>query len=569
MISRTTLFIPIALGLMTTACSTTSNTSSQGQSSTTGAVASAQQNPTNTNQKASLQETLQAKNQRIEALQQTLAKNQSKLTELQHQLDEKDALIDALGKSSSNSESLVALEKEKRLRSDLESRYAKLRVDNDQLNKKIAQLKTENASLKKQLTSRLSVNKASQNQDNTNATLDFVKLNKSYQTLNSAYSALQKKYRSLESKQKSLQQRYNKLTLDNLSDQKALDSLKAENLKLGGQISDARAQQESLWDKIHVQEGMIKHLQTKLTDQYRNQSTSSDDTATNQESSQIRGQIATLEAKLNAQASLIDDYKKNVQTLKKQLAQHTVDARHIEALESQLAQLERMNVDANKALKDSNKALLASQAQAESLSDQLTGIEQDKANLEKELASLKEQSAKDAAERTKLAAQVNDLIPFQAEVASLKNQLAVSLESVTWQLPKEASLHNNFEIVVTARVANPVAGQSYVAQLVTDSAIQMISSPKVEASLQNGQLQWRWRLNGLNERPNAKLNLFVSQEMNYHNQVILRQVYDGSETMALKNDNLLDKYGFWAGAILLGLAGGFGAGYMSRRKKEA
>ncbi|SBS34487.1 Chromosome partition protein Smc [Marinomonas spartinae] len=567
MISRTALFIPIALGLMTTACSTTSNTSSQGQSGRTegGNIphSSVARNP------ASFQETLQEKNQRIAALQQTLTKNQSQLADLQHQLDEKDALIDALGKSSSSSEALIALEKEKRLRRDLESRYAQLRIDNDRLNKKITQLKTENISLEKQLTSNSSVNKTSQNQASSNAKLDFVTLNKSYQTLNSAYSALQKKYHSLENKEKTLQQRYNKLTLDNLSNQKALDSLKAENLKLGGQISDARAQQESLWDKIHVQEGMIKHLQAKLTEQYRNQPTPSDDTTSNQGNSQLQGQIATLEARLKAQVSLIDDYKKKVRTLKKQLAQHKVNNRHIKALETQLARLEQMNVDANKALKDSNKALLASQAQAESLSNQLTGLEQDKASLEKQLASLKEQSARDATERNKLAAQVNDLIPFQAEVASLKNQLAVGLQSVTWQLPKEASLHNNFEIVVTARVNNPVAGQSYIAQLVTDSAIQMISSPKVEATLQNGQLQWRWRLNGLNERPNAKLNLFVSQQMNYHDKVILRQVYDGSETMALNNDNLLDKYGFWAGAILLGLAGGFGAGYMSRRKKEA
>ena len=94
----------------------------------------------------------------------------------------------------------------------------------------------------------------------------------------------------------------------------------------------------------------------------------------------------------------------------------------------------------------------------------------------------------------------------------------------------------------------------------------MISDRVASAVVQNGRLQWRWRVAGLNEKPDAQLNLFVNQQMNFQDQVFQRQIYRGSETLSLVNTNLFDKYGYWGMAILLGLIGGFLIGRINKSK---
>ncbi|MFT6655571.1 MAG: hypothetical protein ACJAWI_002345, partial [Marinomonas primoryensis] len=59
---------------------------------------------------------------------------------------------------------------------------------------------------------------------------------------------------------------------------------------------------------------------------------------------------------------------------------------------------------------------------------------------------------------------------------------------------------------------------------------------------------------------------FVSQQINFEDQSIQRQVYRGNETLSLINTNLFEKYGYWVGAILLGLLGGFLIGRLNKSK---
>jgi len=163
----------------------------------------------------------------------------------------------------------------------------------------------------------------------------------------------------------------------------------------------------------------------------------------------------------------------------------------------------------------------------------------------------------------------NDTISLQAESHSMDLQLASSMQTVNWQLPNEMALNDTFEILVTATVAQPVLGQSYEAELITDSEIKMISNSKVKANIEGGQLQWRWRVAGLNENPEAELNLLIRQQLSFKNQAIQRLVYQDSQSLALINTNLFEKYGYWAIAILLGLLGGFLIGRIGKGKAPA
>ena len=177
-------------------------------------------------------------------------------------------------------------------------------------------------------------------------------------------------------------------------------------------------------------------------------------------------------------------------------------------------------------------------------------------------------SARLASTQQALESKENSGISIAAAIDALQLQLSSTLQNVQWQLPSEVSLHNNFEILVSAEVQPSLSGQSYQAELVTDSDIQMVSDSIATAVVQNGRLQWRWRVAGLNEKPDAQLNLFVSQQISFQDQTIQKQVYRGNETLSLINTNWFEKYGYWAGAILLALLGGFFIGRLNKRKNN-
>jgi hypothetical protein len=151
---------------------------------------------------------------------------------------------------------------------------------------------------------------------------------------------------------------------------------------------------------------------------------------------------------------------------------------------------------------------------------------------------------------------------------ALQAQISSRLINVRWQLPNEMALDSAFEIIVTARAQPFSSGQTYLAELITDSAIKMISDPVANAVVRSGALQWRWRVTGLHENPDAQLSLIVNQQINIQGQEITRQIYRGSESVSLLNTNLFEKYGYWAGAILFGLFGGFLVGRLNGRKNE-
>ncbi|MEC8483183.1 MAG: hypothetical protein VXY99_05120, partial [Pseudomonadota bacterium] len=161
--------------------------------------------------------------------------------------------------------------------------------------------------------------------------------------------------------------------------------------------------------------------------------------------------------------------------------------------------------------------------------------------------------------------QVNNLIPFEGAVLSLQQQLKSELSDVRWTLPTSANLHDTFEIQLSATVDQPVQGQTYFAELFTDSALSMMSSSEAEATVNQGKLNFRWRLSGLNERPNATMNVSVTQAVNYDGQMILRKVYRDTQSVELISNDWLGKYGFWVAAILGGLLIGFVGGKVGKR----
>lgn len=538
---RTTILIPFALGLMVSACSTTS-TSSQGQ------VAKSMQGT------GSIELNAFVIGKKIHALEQSLSQNNAQLLALQTRLDKKDNLIADLDKGAMTAESLVTLKNEQRLRDSLESQYAELKIENDHLVNQVSSLSEEN---------KQQIEHAEDTGDYVSSGRDFLSLNNSFQTLDSQYYALNQEYQALNKQQLSLQHQYDLLMKVNQENQQALTSLKKSNVDLTQELNESTAKNKALWWKIDSQRNSIDVLQKSTnTDIDQKQLAAMDGDA-------LRDDIAKLSGVVAAQKVLILEYQSDIAELEASLNTDNDNGDKMALLSERLSKLVVMNASVENRLKRSQLALKVSQANQQHLASALALSKRQQASLQQQLSSLKAKMVGNKSQRMLLESQVNDLIPFQAEVSALQSQIDSGLSNVRWKIPNEIALHNNFEILVTATVDRPVSGQTYVAELIVDSAIQMVSASEAEAVLKNGELQWRWRVNGLNERPKAQLNLFISQQMNYQGQRIMRQVYRDSDAVALTNDDLIDKYGYWGLAILVGLLGGFLVGRINRKDKNS
>ena len=538
---RTTILIPFTLGLMVSACSTTS-TSSQGQ------VAKSMQRT------GSIEPNAFVIGKKIHALEQSLSQNNAQLLALQTRLDKKDSLIADLDKSATTAESLVTLRNEQRLRDSLESQYAELKIENDHLVNQVSSLSEEN---------KQQIEHTEDTGGYVSSGRDFLSLNNSFQTLDSQYYALNQEYQALNKQQLSLQHQYDLLMKVNQENQQALTSLKKSNADLTQELSESTAKNKALWWKIDSQRNSIDVSQKSTnTDIDQKQLAAMGGDA-------LRDDITKLSGVVAAQKVLILEYQSDIAELEASLNTDNDNGDKMALLSERLSKLVAMNASVENRLKRSQLALKVSEANQQHLASALALSKRQQVSLQQQLSSLKAKMVGNKSQRMLLESQVNDLIPFQAEVSALQSQIDSGLSNVRWKIPNEIALHNNFEILVTATVDRPVSGQTYVAELIVDSAIQMVSASEAEAVLKNGELQWRWRVNGLNERPKAQLNLFISQQMNYQGQRIMRQVYRDSDAVALTNDDLIDKYGYWGLAILVGLLGGFLVGRINRKDKNS
>lgn len=545
------MVIPITFGLLLSACSTTSREQSDGTMSTdevsagvSDASSLSQALPSqsmnnlvaseqNDGQKeiSTLKQKITAKDTQISSLQERIVDNQAEIAALNQSLDQKDVIIARLQneKSAVDAETLAALEEQKALRTTLESRYTALTLDNDLLKRRITQLENENATLKQQV-----------------AHLETLPKN------NDEYPV---RYLALLSENTQLQQEYLNLEADNEANQQRLTALKKENLILGGALSDSRAQQQILWDRIRAFEVAPTIVETPSTEEKAAPSVppssqgslestvKSDAFDYQRENQRLRTELENLQVRVLEQGQVIDDYHADTVKLEAALDESANYEAQWKALAQQLDQSQQDNAALSIRLKAAQEALLASQATLSALTMQLNDTQQS------------------------LEINENRSISIAAAIDSLQSQTRSTLRNVQWQLPNEMVLYDNFEILVTADVSPALTGQTYQAELITDSDIRMVSEPVANAVVQGGRLQWRWRVAGLNEKPDAQLNVFVSQQMNFQDQNIQRQVYRGSETLSLINTNLLEKYGYWAAAILLGLLGGFLVGRLNKLKK--
>jgi chromosome segregation ATPase len=539
---RTTILIPITLGLMMSACSTTTRqqTESVVESETSNSDVSAH-TPTiatnisivDTNSDA-LEKEIASKESLIDSLQLQLVNNDKQLSALDRSLDEKDKEIASLQTALSNADNLADLEKQKKSREALESSYAALKLDNDLLTRRINQLENENTSLKQQVSS--------------------------LESMPTSQDAFKQSYLTLLSENTDLHNKYANLEADNKSSQKQLSALKKENLILGGALSDARAQHQILWDKVHALRNAAEGSDESDLDQtdLANRQIESEELSPEFESipdpiyltdngnitddSLLRIDLINLEAQVEDQKLIIEEYQNDVLALESALDESADYEARWKSLDDKLALAIENNALLNKQLNDAQERLANSQAEMSALSLRLNSTQQ------------------------ALELNENSSITTAAAIDSLTSQLTTTLQNVQWQVPNEIALHNTFEILVSANIQPSLAGQMYLAELVTDSDIRMISDPVATAVVQNGRLQWRWRVSGLNEKPKAQLNLFVNQQISFEDQTLDRQLYRGNETLSLINNNLFEKYGFWAIAILFGLLGGFLIGRINKQK---
>lgn len=569
----TASLIPLALGLMVTACS---SSSSQQQNSSQAPVALTAE--TAPNHDPQLTQQLAEKQQLISTLQGLLGENTAKIAALHQALDKKDQRIAELEKGYIDAETLAQLEQEKQRRLDLEAQYRQLKADNAELVQRIAQLEAQQQAA---TTKPISESQSAQDSPvlNNNSQVlgsadDFLALNKNFQSLDSAHYALAQKHQALLSENALLERRYANLQAENQYNLERLQSLQSENLKLGGALSDAQSQHQLLWDEI-------KALRAANGSGLR---TAKSDTANGSQGLQtaqntpVEAPYQELLQKLQQSQDKninLSEQLKQLQSLNEALEQAVLD------YEDQLRELQNQRANDQATSRSRLLALGDEKVQLERaqqlLKAQLEEVQQQFAEQQSELLFSKAQLEASNTELARMTAQLreveqalqsqqNESISLMAAMDAFAGQLGATLSPIEWQLPNEMALHNTFEVVVSANVEQAVPGQTYTAQLITDSAIKMISAASVDSVVQEGKLQWRWRVSGLNEKPDAKLHLFVSQQMSYQNQALSRQLLSESRSLALTNDDWLEKYGFWAGAILAGLLGGFLIGRLNKRK---
>lgn len=464
--ARVKILIPFTLSLLVSACSTSSQQSSESVTlpeTETAVFSQFTTPPVSTENNEAI----------IESLEQQIADNQSELEDLNRSLDEKDAMIASLQISSPNADSLRELEAQKKSREELEMQFSALNLDNDLLKRRINELENENLVLEEE-----------------NADLE----------------------------------------LDNENAQKQLAELRRNNQFLGESLAEIKTEHQTLLKKYQSLNDAVLSIEPS-------------DTADNSRI-QTAVDLSSLQAQVEEQRATIAEYKNEILELEGALDESSAYEARWKALGEKLAVSLQRNTQLAAQLNSAEIALSSSLTERDILLARLNNVQQ----------------ALDTKE--------NDGITMTAAMEALQAQISSRLINVRWQLPNEMAIDNTFEIIVTARAQPFLQGQTYLAELITDSSIRMISDPVANAVVRSGALQWRWRVTGLNENPDAQMSLIVNQQINIQGQEITKQVYRGSETLSLLNTNLFEKYGYWSGAILLGLFVGFLVGRLNRGKKS-
>ncbi|MBJ7551942.1 hypothetical protein [Marinomonas ostreistagni] len=565
--------VPVALGVALSACSTTQTSEKDSStlihSSMSASDTSDQAFASNSNSSKLDDAKLLEQERVIRDLRKQLAQNSEKLVILTAQLDEKDRLLANLMSTDEDASQLIEIERLQNEREVLERKYNQLRLENDRLTQRVADLESQAQKTELQLVQHQS---------------DFIELNKNFRTLDSAHYSLSKDYRDLSIKHAHLKSELESLVSENGRLLSEFNAIKQENLTLGGALSEARAQHQVLWDKIRVQSNVIDTLQAENANLNRNGSiisaSENSDGSNTVDTAQLESQISRLKAELNAQNSLISNYQNDVQKLEQALVRQEDDlGNQLSSVEMKYREAVAENAALNREIKTVQEMLEVSEKNAQQLQQTLQNTSAEKDAVLAQLSELKQryaasservqqlenQSQQQQEEKARLENQVNNLIPFEGAVLSLQQQLKSELSDVRWTLPTSANLHDTFEIQLSATVDQPVQGQTYFAELFTDSALSMMSSSEAEATVNQGKLNFRWRLSGLNERPNATMNVSVTQAVNYDGQMILRKVYRDAQSVELISNDWLGKYGFWLAAILGGLLIGFVGGKVGKR----
>ncbi|TDO96833.1 hypothetical protein [Marinomonas balearica] len=610
---------------------------------------------------ADLESKLQNRESKIALLESKIVQNNETISQLHVQLDEKDRQILAISQSTDNSvESLDELKRTRAQRDELENSYASLKIENDELRNELLDLSKENAQLSSELASArqeldvLSIASPSQEeiaqvqkQENSEVAVaeevpngphvetvsknEFMALNDSFRTLDSAHLMLSKDYRDLQLQYADLKGERDALAKQNKSDRQNIQRLNNENLRLGGALSEARAQHQILWDKIRVQGDVISSLEDENAqlsrssvkvvnvsspvvqtadgqraetqvakseksdvdgtegesvaqanvDGTRVQNTDiinngtvakapTDDARNVSDSAALNAKIVRLESELTAQNRIISDYQNQVFALENTLQQEGGAYESLEqkwrTLEKQIKTAEQENRLLTAELRALERMLVENDEKQKQLSNVLADLRSDKQKLRDDLEALEVVAEQNSQEKLALEAQVNNLIPFEGAVLSLQTQLKSQVSDVSWTIPEKAIVNDVFEVLVSADIENPVLGQTYLAELYVDSAIDMLSAREAESVVEEGVVKFRWRLGGLAEIPKATVNLVITQQMNYQDEIIKRPVYKGENSLQLQNNNLFEKYGLWGIAILAALGGGFLVGKLGRPK---
>lgn len=620
------------VGLLS-ACSTATQNTDQSSSIATNeasgsetSLVKAESENSQTTDALSQIDVLSADEQEILRLKQALNSNQAKISDLNAQLDSQEDKINRLQTSQNSAKTarLVEIEAEKQKLSKLEADYINLQLENDELKKSLSALNLQNKLYKEQiLAHNLAIETelksnpetpvvigAEQNVADVKQDLSIIGFQRDYDVLNKTHHTLLHKYNVLDKDYKALDDLYvtQQKQLDQLSkDYQELDEsnkkaktdyalLRQKNLDLGGAISDARAQQQTLWDQIQVKNKVIETLEadnsalreksTNLNKITSGQLTTALPVADNAlELGTLNAKVLVLESEIFAQQKLLSEYQDKLTNLEQsddksdlknieiaRLGQDLTDlnAEHKE-LAYQFEQLELAQAVSRDQQHQLRQTLTAAEANVLELTAKKQQLESELSEAKAELISLQgryEESllALESAKETRqsLENQLSDLIELEAISAGFKGQLATSLSNVRWQIPKQIELGTSFEIILTANADDAIAGQVFIAELISDSSLELISSISAEAQPANGQLQWRWRAKGVSESLTAQVNLFIHQDIQYQEDRVLKEVYRDQKILSLVNDNLFEKYGFWVIAIFAGLMGGFIIGKLNK-----
>ena len=605
-------FVLFSLAGFLTACSTTSTTSDQ---STSDPLINSPTSQTSSDTQSDTQNSLLAKQTvKINQLEQTLAGNQDEILQLTRQLDSQEAKLSQLKAHQQDTKAahLLEIEAEKQKLVELEAKYIALKLENEQLALSLEQLKALNQEYKTQILANNLILKEVEAPELVESKYekaidegepDYDVLSKMHRTLLHKYSTLDADYQSLDaqylSKQKELddlQTQYASLEQINQKSRSDYALLKQQNLDLGGAISDARAQQQTLWDQIQVKDNIISRLEADNS-ALRDQSSAIESITSGQVTTALpavdnslklgtlNAKVLVLESEIAAQKKLLSEYQSKLSNLEQSDDKSDLKNIEIARLGQALADLESEHKELTYEFEQIELAQQVSQEQQLTLLQDLTQaranlaeltlqkqrLEEDLKLAQSELIDLQGryensllalESAKET--RQSLENQLSDLIELEAISEGFKNQLTTSLSNVQWQIPKQVELDASFEIILTANVNDALAGQVFIAELTSDSSLEFVSSISAEAQAIDGQLQWRWRAKGVSESQTAQVNLYIHQDIQYQEDRVLRQVYRDQKILSLVNDNLFEKYGFWVIAIFAGLMGGFLIGKLNK-----